>query len=64
MDGVKKAEITQGSDNELVDMMDWNTEPDNTPLTSSFKIVWDLNYVDKRPVGLRRVTISYAPEGF
>ena len=64
MDGVRKAEITQESDSELVDMMDWNTEESTTPLTSSFKIVWDLKNTTERPVGLRRVTIGYAHEGF
>ena len=64
MDGVKKAEIGQNSDQEFVDMMDWYTGSENTPLTSSFKLVWDLTDELKRPVGLRRVTIGYAHEGF
>ena len=63
MDGVEKAGITEGSDTELVDMMDWNTGSDNIPLASSFKIIWDLNDNLARPVGLRRVTIGYANEG-
>ena len=49
MDGVIKAEIKQGSDTELVDMMDWNTDIDNTPLSSSFKIVWHLKDKEKIP---------------
>ena len=64
MDGVQKAVIEQGSDTELVDMMDWNTGLSKTPLSSSFKIVWDLTTQNTRPVGLRRVTIGYALEGF
>ena len=63
MDGVEKAVIREGSDTELVDMMDWNTGDHNIPLTSSFKIVWHLNDTEARPVGLRRVTIGYANEG-
>ena len=63
MDGIKKAEITETSDTELVDMMDWYTGSRNTPLASSLKIVWDLETSTRRPVGLRRVTIGYAHEG-
>ena len=63
MDGIKKAEITETSDTEFVDMMDWYTGSRNTPVTSSLKIVWDLQTSIRRPVGLRRVTIGYAHEG-
>ena len=63
MDGIKEAEITETSDTELVDMMDWYTGSKNIPLTSSLKIVWDLETSTRRPVGLRRVTIGYAHEG-
>ena len=67
MDGVKRAEIGKKSDSEFVDMMDWYSGWESTPLTSSFKLVWDLDdkiHKLKRPVGLRRVTIGYAHEGF
>ena len=69
MDGVKRAEIKEGSDSEFVDMMDWHL---NAPKhgkslpTSSFKLIWDLDKTISRvnrPVGLRRVTIGYAHEG-
>ena len=69
MDGVGHAAITEESDNEFIDMMDHRLSgPDweNTPLASSFKLVWNLvkeENSSKRPVGLRRVTIGYAHEG-
>ena len=67
MDGIQKAIISEESDREFVDMMDHRPAgAENTPLASSFKLVWDLDKEansSKRPVGLRRVTIGYANEG-
>ena len=64
MDGSPKAVIRKESDSEFVDMMHWYTGPNATPLKSSFKLVWDLKEIKKRPVGLRRITIGYADAGF
>ena len=65
MDGVVKAVIEEETDSEFVDMMDHiPAEAENTPLASSFKLLWDLSSENViRPVGLRRVTIGYAHEG-
>ena len=68
MDGIGQAILTEESDDEFIDMMDHRTSAgwENTPLASSFKLVWNLvkeENSSKRPVGLRRVTIGYAHEG-
>ena len=59
------AYITEESDSEFVDMMHWYRWGFNdTPVKSTFKLVWDLESSEIRPVGLRRVTIGYAHGGF